>query len=194
MRGIFAKKCETEYFDIIEDMSYITLGKRIIEYLSDADIKSFTPIILCIGTDRATGDCLGPLVGTQLKNYNINYKVVGDLKTPVHALNLRQTLDTIYSKINNPFVIAIDASLGISKHIGRITVSNCPIAPGKGVHKKLPPVGDISITGIVNLSGQSPSLLQTTRLYMVMQLAQCISDALKYSIDYFENEFKKALV
>lgn len=186
MRGIFAKKCETEYFDIIEDMSYITLGKRIVEYLADVDIKEYTPIILCIGTDRATGDSLGPLVGTQLKNYNSRYTVIGDLKAPVHALNLRQTLDSIYSKIHNPYVIAIDASLGVSNHIGRITISNCPIAPGKGVRKKLPPVGDISITGIVNVSGQSPSLLQSTRLYIVMQLAQCISEALKYSIDFLE--------
>ncbi len=186
MNSLFSRKCETEYFDIIDDLSQVSLGKKIVAHLLDAGIENFTPVILCIGTDRATGDCLGPLVGTELKNYHPRFKVVGDLKAPVHALNLKPTLDNIYSKLDNPFIIAVDASLGNTKHIGRITLSNCPIAPGKGVHKKLPTVGDISITGIVNIAGQSPALLQTTRLYVVMQLAKCISEALKFSIDYLE--------
>ncbi|MBE5933723.1 MAG: spore protease YyaC [Lachnospiraceae bacterium] len=186
MNNIFARKCETEYFDIIDDLSQVSLGKKIATHLSNAGIENYTPVILCIGTDRATGDCLGPLVGTELKNYNHRYKVVGDLQAPVHALNLKETLDNIYSKMDNPYVIAVDASLGNPKHIGRITLSNCPIAPGKGVHKKLPSVGDISITGIVSVAGRNPSLLQSTRLYIVMQLAKCISEALKFSIDYLE--------
>ena len=186
MNSMFARKCETEYFDIIDDLSQVTLGKKIVGHLTDAGIENYTPVILCIGTDRATGDCLGPLVGSELKNYNDRYKVIGDLKVPVHALNLRATLEDIYAKVDKPFVIAIDASLGTSRHIGRITLSNCPIAPGKGVHKKLPAVGDVSITGIVNVAGQSPSLLQSTRLYVVMKLAKCISEALKFSIDYLE--------
>lgn len=186
MNSLFARKCETEYFDIIDDLSQVHLGRKIVAHLREAGIANYTPVILCIGTDRATGDCLGPLVGTELKNYNEKYKVFGDLKSPVHALNLKSTLDNIYSKIENPFVIAIDASLGTPNHIGRITLSNCPIAPGKGVNKKLPAVGNISITGIVSISGQSPSLLQNTRLYVVMQLAKCISGALKFSIDYME--------
>lgn len=185
-KNMFAKKCETEYFDIIDDMSQVNLGKKIVGRLLEAGISDYTPVILCIGTDRATGDCLGPLVGSELKNYNQGYMVVGDLKAPVHALNLKSTLDNIYNKIENPFIIAIDASLGSVKHIGRITLSNCPIAPGKGVNKKLPAVGNVSITGIVSMSGQSPTLLQSTRLYVVMQLAKCISDALRFAIDYLE--------
>ena len=185
-KNMFARKCETEYFDIIDDLSQVTLGKKIVGHLLDADISNHTPVILCIGTDRATGDCLGPLVGSELKNHHERYLVVGDLKSPVHALNLKPTLDDIYNKVENPFIIAIDASLGSSKHIGRITLSNCPISPGKGVNKKLPAVGNISITGIVSMSGQSPTMLQNTRLYVVMQLAKCISGALKFAIDYLE--------
>ncbi len=188
MSNLFARKCETEYFDIIDDLSQVSLGKKIAGHLMDAGIENYTPVILCIGTDRATGDCLGPLVGTELKNYNERYRVIGDLKAPVHALNLKSTLDDIYSKLDNPFVIAVDASLGSVKHIGRVTLSNCPIAPGKGVHKKLPSVGNVSITGIVNIAGQNTALLQNTRLYIVMQLAKCISGALKFSIDYLEQE------
>lgn len=45
-------------------------------------------IILCIGTDRSTGDALGPLVGHKLINsiskYN-NVYLYGTLDDPVHA-------------------------------------------------------------------------------------------------------------
>ncbi len=187
-KNLYAKRCETEYFDIIDDLSQVTLGKKIVRHLADSNITDYTPVILCIGTDRATGDCLGPLVGSELKNYHDRYMVIGDLKSPVHALNLRSTIEHIYKEFDNPFIIAVDASLGATKHIGRITLSNCPIAPGKGVNKKLPAVGNISITGIVSMAGQSPTLLQSTRLYVVMQLASCISSALKFAIDYLEDK------
>lgn len=38
-------------------------------------------VLACIGTDRATGDCLGPLVGTNLKR--LGYTVVGTLDEPL---------------------------------------------------------------------------------------------------------------
>ncbi len=180
-------KCEIEYFHIESDYSYKDLGKCILKYMSSLDLSEHTPVILCIGTDRATGDCLGPLVGEQLQAIDDRYKVFGTLAEPVHALNIKDVINYINTSILNPFVIAVDASLGDSSHVGSITVSNCPLFPGKGVNKKLPAIGDVSITGIVNLSGQSPSLLQTTRLYTVMQLANCIADALVYSVNHLED-------
>ena len=187
MKGLLTKKCETEYFDTVTAFSPKELGECILKYMEASDIEDCTPVILCIGTDRATGDCLGPLVGDKMLGYNPKYKVIGTLGSPVHALNIKETISRIRREIYKPFVIAVDASLGTSSHIGYITVSNCPIAPGKGVNKKLPAIGDISITGIVNLSGQHPGLLQSTRLFTVMQLADYIATALKYSIDYFED-------
>ena len=188
MTNVLSKKCITEYFGVNNENSYIDLGRYIAKNLIDQNINEYTPVILCIGTDRATGDCLGPLVGEQLYNYNRNFNVLGTLGYPVHALNLRQAIRLIYSEINNPFIIAVDAALGIRSHVGYISVSNCPIAPGKGVNKKLPAIGNISITGIVNtLSPTNPSLLQSTRLHTVKVLADCISNALKYSIDYLED-------
>ena len=139
-------------------------------------------VILCIGTDRATGDCLGPLVGEALASYSSIY-VYGTLAHPVHALNLAATLAHIYARHTNPFIIAIDASLGSSKHIGYVTLSSSPIEPGKGVDKKLPAIGDLSITGIVNISGFPGSvLLQSTRLHTVMTLSKCISTGIKHSL------------
>ena len=187
MKGLLSKKCETAYFDTLNNFSCQKLKDCILKYMIDSNIENHTPVILCIGTDRATGDCLGPLVGEQMINYDHRYHVLGTLQSPVHALNIKDAIKYIETNIPNPFIIAVDASLGSSSHIGYITVSNCPISPGKGVNKKLPAIGDISITGIVNVSGQNPGLLHSTRLYSVMQLADYISEALKYSINYLED-------
>ncbi|NMB44257.1 MAG: DUF1256 domain-containing protein, partial [Clostridiales bacterium] len=66
-------------------------------------------------------------------------------------------------------------------HIGYITLGEGPLLPGAGVNKKLPPVGDIFITGIVNFSGVLDNmLLQTTRLNIVMVLADFICNGINY--------------
>lgn len=187
MKGLIYKKPPTEYFNISSDDCYKSLGESIASCMSNIKEKDYTPVILCIGTDRATGDCLGPLVGEQLVNYHGNYRVYGTLSSPVHALNLKDIISHIRCDIQNPYVIAVDASLGMRSHVGYVTFCKAPIAPGKGVNKKLPAIGDISITGIVNVSNQSTSILQSTRLYTVMQLANCIADSLKYAIDYLDN-------
>ncbi len=79
-------------------------------------------------------------------------------------------------------VLVIDASLGMSKDMGLVTLTNSHLFPGKGVNKKLPAIGDMSITGIVNLSGHTgANLLQNTRLYTVKQMAEYIGKALIYA-------------
>ncbi len=146
-------------------------------------------VVLCIGSDRSTGDSLGPLIGYKLEKYHMaDVSIYGTLQSPVHAANLAEKLDEIYSLHSNPFILAIDASLGTKDHIGYITLGNGPLRPGLGVNKELPDVGDIHITGIVNFSGMMESLLlQTTRLSQVMRLADTISKAVLYGIsEYFE--------
>ena len=141
-----------------------------------------TPVILCIGTDRIIGDSLGPLVGSRLAETGLLPHVYGTLEAPVHALNLRETLDEI--KKRHPFstIIAVDASLGSKSGIGSIFVRGGGLHPGAGVSKNLCPAGDISITGITNMEDGCPLLsLQTARLSTVMrmaeQIAECILEA-----------------
>ena len=46
-------------------------------------------VFLCIGTDRSTGDSLGPLIGYKLNQMKISKATVfGTLERPVHAMNL----------------------------------------------------------------------------------------------------------
>ena len=136
-------------------------------------------VIVCIGSDRATGDCLGPLIWDKLSKYGTSFHVYGTLNEPVHAKNLTKTLHTIKSNYKKPFIIAIDASLGISRHVGYVSVFKGSLRPGIGVNKSLPDVGDISITGIVNEAGSyGHILIQNTRLSLVMTLVDFICEGL----------------
>ncbi len=169
------------YFDSKDRFASIEFS-RILNELIYGNLRSNQKIIiLCIGSDRATGDCLGPIIGYKLNQYNnSDFVVYGTLEQPVHAKNLSETIDRIYEEHNDPFVIAIDASLGKSSHVGYITLGKGSLKPGAGVNKDLPWVGDLFITGIVNFSGYLDNmLLQTTRLNIVMNLADIISSGVK---------------
>ncbi|WP_018754117.1 spore protease YyaC [Paenibacillus sanguinis] len=148
-------------------------------------------VIICIGTDRSTGDCLGPLVGTALSKYNSPYfHLYGTLEEPVHAMNLKETLEYIQHSYNNPYIISIDACLGQSASIGSIQVVQGPLRPGAGVNKQLPPVGDIHLTGIVNVGGfMEYFVLQNTRLSLVMRLSEIISTSLHSAIREWNRGF-----
>lgn len=157
-----------------------TLSKKIYPI-----VKSGRPIVvLCIGTDRSTGDSLGPLVGDKLK-FLIRSKVYlyGNLQYPVHAKNLIDVINEINTKYKNPYVIAIDACLGSLQNVGKIIVDENPLSPGSAMNKELPKIGDLSITGIVNISGAMEFMvLQNTRLFTVMQIAEVISKGIYHSI------------
>ncbi|ASS73567.1 spore protease YyaC [Tumebacillus algifaecis] len=142
-------------------------------------------VIVCIGTDRSTGDALGPLVGSKLSGRLQDSRAVvyGTLDTPVHAVNLKDTLHEIENSYRNPYVIAVDACLGQLASVGLVTLGDGPLKPGAGVNKVLPEVGHIHITGIVNVGGfMEYFVLQNTRLSVVMKMADCIADALCESL------------
>ncbi|MGO4545046.1 spore protease YyaC [Paenibacillus sp. 2TAB23] len=134
-------------------------------------------VVVCIGTDRSTGDSLGPLIGTNLSKYRSpHFSLFGTLENPVHAMNLDDTLIEINRRFHKPFVIGIDACLGQVASVGSIQVGVGPVRPGAGVNKDLPPVGDVHITGIVNVGGfMEYFVLQNTRLHLVMKMSDIIS-------------------
>lgn len=141
----------------------------------------FPPVVLCVGSDRVTGDCLGPLVGHILTTeLNTSAYVYGTLSNPVNALNLTATLDFILSRHPGCFIIAVDSSLGHKHDIGKIHIINGGIFPGAAAGKILPKVGDIAVTATV-------AELKTTGLYgvslgFVYNLAKNIASAVSKSI------------
>ncbi len=138
-------------------------------------------VLLCIGSDRSTGDSLGPLIGSAVENLDQDFfRVHGTLAQPVHATNLQETLDAIHREYKDPFIIAVDACLGRLESVGCVNICEGALKPGAGVKKELPPVGNVHITGVVNVGGfMEFTVLQNTRLNMVMRIADVVCAGLK---------------
>ena len=169
--------------------SYIKVGNFLYNELADVYKSNREIIFICIGTDRCTGDSLGPLIGYKSKKFFKSLSqhsifIYGTLESPIHSKNLVDIISKIKSAFKNPYIVAIDSCLGSINNIGKVFIDRKPILPGLAVNKELPPVGDLSITGIVNIAGNYEFLiLQNTRLFTVMSLADCISKGIFYFIN-----------
>jgi putative sporulation protein YyaC len=143
------------------------------------DIKNYVDkdtVIVCIGTDKCIGDCLGPLVGSILTEHFFPLPVYGTLSSPIHALNINERLDEIHIKHPHSSIIGVDACLGDEDDIGKIRIRDYAIRPGKGVGKDLPEVGIASVIGIVDSSDSSELFFsRSIRLSFIMNMAKIIS-------------------
>jgi len=166
--------------NINEPMAVYNLSEKIKAFLQSTE-KARPPIILCIGTDRATGDSLGPLTGWQLQTLlrGTNTEVLGTVDNPIHAANLKEVYKTITPKLTSHPLLAIDACLGHFANVGTIVFQQGPLKPGTAVKKDLPEVGDAGITGIVNVSGlMEMQVIQNTRLSLVLKMSQIIAHSI----------------
>lgn len=159
-------------FHISDDTGRI----KLLSQLTRAFRSSPDVVLLCIGTDRSPGDSLGPLVGTFLTEMYVEAHIYGTLEKPVHATNLKETIDCIQRKHPNAYILAVDACLGKIENIENIIFRNQPLEPGLALKKELPSVGNASLMGIVNVGGYMEYLvLQNTRLTITYKLARVIS-------------------
>lgn len=176
--------CTSFYVDSLDPKASFKIRDYLCEELSPI-IKQNRPIVfICIGSDRSTGDALGPLIGEKIKFLSKNnIFIYGTLENTVHANNLKETIKFIKSKHKKPFIVAIDACLGSVNNVGQILIKRKPLRPGIALDKDLPPVGDLSILGIVNISGSLEFMvLQNTRLYTVMLLVNAISTGIHHCV------------
>lgn len=186
------KNVKIQRVHIHEPFASLHIKEQILSILQKECITKREILLLCIGTDRSTGDSLGPLIGTELKRYSSfatlqkRFKVLGDIHDPVHAVNLEDTKQYILQNYSHPYIIAIDAGLGRKKSVGTIEIKNGPLKPGSGVQKDLGTIGDMHITGYVNIAGYMEHfVLQSTRLSLVMDMAKLITTSLFYTIQEF---------
>jgi len=186
---------ENNYINSRSPSAVLDFSRLVFTHISE-NVKSKNDIVIfCIGTDRSTGDSLGPLVGYKLAPYISFYNnvhLLGTLDDPVHAKNLDDKINYIGKNYIDPLVIAIDASLGNTDKIGYINIRNGSIKPGLGVNKILPEVGDISITGVVNVAGVAEYLvLQNTRLSLVMNMADVIARSINIALFRLNSDMTK---
>lgn len=159
--------------------------------ISKLRITRNMPVILCIGSDRITGDCLGPLCGHLLsKVYNIPCFVYGTLEMPVTANTLTQTLNFINSHHSGQKVWAVDACMGNPQDIGIIKVSS-GLYPGSAFGKNLPKAGNLGISAYV--SANKIDDFQSARLGLIYKLANIIALSLYKSIS-IHNSIQKIYV
>ncbi|RLQ93973.1 spore protease YyaC [Falsibacillus albus] len=187
-KGFFERK--TDPIKILHDdeQASANIASEILTLLPVAGIQPI--VIACIGTDRSTGDSLGPLVGTFLEEKNLpNFHIYGTLDDPIHAVNLSDKLQMIQESHHQPFIIGIDACLGRIKSVGSIQIGDGPVKPGAGVNKELPSVGDMHITGIVNVSGfMEFFVLQNTRLNLVLKMARTMAEGIYQSSQQYSRK------
>lgn len=138
------------------------------------------PVVLCIGSDLAVGDSLGPIAGTLLRRKpEFRGFVYGTLNAPVTAKEVKY-LNNFLRK-THPFskIIAVDAAVGEDSEVGLIKVTANPLRPGSGANKRLGKVGDVSVLGIVaRKSAFSYSSLNLTRLNVVYSMAEAVAGAI----------------
>ena len=151
------------------------------------------PVVLCIGSDLAIGDSLGPVAGTMLRARGSGFYgyVYGTLKNPVTAKEVKYLGEFLRKTHPASKIVAVDAAVGEEEEIGLIKVLPSPLRPGAGANKRLPKVGDVSVLGIVaKKSPLSAPLLHLTRFNVVYTMAQIISRALSaYSTKVKEDHF-----
>ncbi|MCC3375803.1 spore protease YyaC [Cohnella sp. REN36] len=139
---------------------------------SKCDLADLT--FVCIGTDRSTGDSLGPWVGTLLEERGFP-RVVGTLREPCDADRLAEAVAALPPEAT---IVAVDACLGRPENVGRYLLSEGPLVPARSVGRPFPAIGDYSIAAVVNAVSPKPYwTLQTTSLYRVMGMARQIADA-----------------
>lgn len=145
------------------------------------DLFTAPPVIVCIGTDLAVADCLGPLTGSMLqhKTQGTNAFIYGTLPAPVTAKEIKYMRTFLKETHKNSPVIAIDAAVGEKGDIGLIKLSDNPLSPGVGANKQLGKIGDISIMGIVaEKSLENYAIFNNTRLNLVYSMSEIISNAI----------------
>lgn len=140
------------------------------------------PVVLCVGSDRVTGDCVGPLVGHLLKQrFDVPTFVYGGLDCPVNALNLCETAAFIAAKHTEPLLV-IDSSVGSRDDVGVIRLFKGAVRPGSATGKDLGSVGDVGITATVAPRNGD---LGAVRLQLVYNLAETIAAAVSQSLSRF---------
>ena len=148
---------------------------------STQNIPEKMPVVVCIGSDLAIGDSLGPITGSMLKfkTQGMGVFLYGTLSAPITAKEIKYIRTFLKETHRGHPVIAVDAAVGDAGDIGLIKVNDTPLLPGAGANKQLGAIGDITVMGIVaEKSIANDGLLNSTRLNLVYTMAEIISNGL----------------
>lgn len=106
------RRNEISYYDTMGEFEAERFAVNLNQLIAEAmaEKQKAGVIFLCIGTDRSTGDSLGPLVGHKLRKCRLKKAaVIGTLDKPVHAMNLEVYAAYIRTHFPDHVIVAIDA-------------------------------------------------------------------------------------
>lgn len=136
--------------------------------------------VLFIGTDSNVGDSLAPLVGSLIEGSGAaNAFIYGNLNCPITAADVPYICAYVKNAHPQSKIIVVDAAVGKKEDIGNVKVMQKSIRPGLGVNKILPPIGDVSVIGVVAERSQNNlSLLGYAKVSCVYAMAKAIANGI----------------
>lgn len=141
-------------------------------------------VAACVGTDAVIGDSLGPLVGSLLsERLNGETFVYGTFSAPVTARDVEPLARFLRLAHPDVKVLAIDAAVGREEELGKIKLADEPLQPGLGVEKRLCPLGDASLIGVIAEKSAATRPLGGVRMAEVWKAAAVIADGVRLYFD-----------
>lgn len=110
-------------------------------------------VIVCVGSDKISGDSLGPLVGSYLKDDNVPCPVYGAMGNTVNGVNIEEYRRMLSRYHRGVPIIAIDAAVGNADEVGQIKFRLGGVQAGGAIGRSETPLGDLAILGVVSAKG-----------------------------------------
>ena len=101
-------------------------------------------LFLCIGSEKISGDCIGPIVGTLLKEkYRIPYPVLGTEDNSVNGANIRAYRDNIKKYFPDYKIIAVDSAVGDDKDLWTLKIREGGVRAGGALNPSVEYYGNV---------------------------------------------------
>lgn len=181
LTNLFGKKQTTKV--MYNDSNFSAIAGDRLQYQIPDDREI---VFVCLGTDKLLGDSFGPMIGQMLQERGIP-NVYGTLSAPCHSGNWRQHLELIDFNHDNPFIIAIDASVGkFEKYkAGEIHIGVGGVRLGTAVNNQgsSPMIGNLYIAGEVTWEGDNKmqtfeNLRTLVPVSLIYGMSKAVSDSL----------------
>jgi putative sporulation protein YyaC len=178
-----------------KDGSSLTFGKiserqtnsprRAVEIMPEKRENNPLPVVMCIGSDRVSGDLLGPAVGKKLvEEYNLRAYVYGVTGRNINGANIDFYDGFIREAHKGSKVVAVDACLGSRREIGKIKVGSRGVGAGHAVRKSGKRYGDVGVVGIVAENAEDNVMqLISVEVSLVEELSERIAEYLAENLE-----------
>ena len=113
-------------------------------------------VIVCVGSDKISGDALGPMVGSLLRATGVPCPVYGVEGATVNGGSLAEYRNFVQRYHPGVPVIAVDAAVGNPDEVGHIKYRLGGVKAGGAMGRTEPPLGDLAILGVVGVKGADP--------------------------------------